>query len=114
MSHEEPGRQTYEGVKPDWDTELGAKHEVGFVVVVHNGLTIVAPLHHVRTQLAQRRWISRKGNAMESSEIVVNVRGLTDHYRVYDGTPSDFVNGQGRYRDEQQEALEQGRKEIEQ
>jgi len=120
MSYEYPGREHYEGVKPDWDTELGAEHEVGFVVVVHNGQTIVAPLHHVRTQIAERRKYRRAFRpdpaAYENTslEILVNVRGITDHYRIYDGTPADFVNGQGRYADEtEQQALEQGRKEIE-
>lgn len=122
MTDRYPGKAQYEGVKPDWDTELGTERDLGFVVVVHNGQTIVAPLHHVRTQIHERlRWERNRdsdgilGNRLPVSEILVNVRGITDHYRVYEGTPEDFVNGTGRYRDEtEQQALGEGRKEIEQ
>jgi hypothetical protein len=102
-----PGRGHYEGVRPDWDTDLGPAGDVGFVVVVHQGRTIVAPLHHVRTQIHSRFEYKRLVDVLmdpPTLEILFNVRGISDHYRIYEGSPEDFVNGTGRYADDREQA----------
>ncbi len=115
LGEEPPGREHYEGVKPEWDTELGPEGDLGFAVVVHGGRTLVIPLHHVRTQIFDREVYRRSAQTFQDAiqdpphrEILVNVRGISDRYRVYDGTPLDFVNGDGHYvADLEQKEIEQ-------